>query len=227
MQKHERHKKLLIIAVTLALFSVSYYYYVHKQKEVSQKQEQTSHVKQEKIISEKLEDNKKSSPRTEENKNTEDKQQKEMQRPAPPVMKDKKEEKNTIKPTSRDDLIQMAFGSAGKNDPFSYTESNFGCVKRSDSGTSDSSGLPNPPGRNEKPSSYLEVKGFFGDKVIAEVNGLTDSLATGETLRGVKVLSIDRKNFTCQFLVNGEIVTKKMKPLTKKPHKDVDIKFVQ
>ncbi len=225
MQKQERNKKLLIIMVVLCLFGTSYYYYIYKQKTAAEKQ--VIAPKKTKVVSAKIEISDKKDLKGE--KQAAGKVEKQVK---PPVVKPMKtaKVKNTgkkIKPTDKSDLIRMAFNSAGKNDPFSYLESNFSPFISANTGRRGSrSELPNPPAIKKKPDNYVEIKGFLGNKVIAEVNGLTDSLGTGETLRGVKVLRIDPKNLVCEFEIKGNKVTRKMQPVTK-PDKNVDIKYIK
>lgn len=238
MQKNERNKKLLIIMATLCLFVTSYYYYIHRQQ-VSEKPARKialSDVKPafkgEIAVTEQIK--KGITPEIQVSKDVSDKANKaEDNKKLPENVKKQekeeilgeKEEFAGIKPTTKADLIRLASNMAGKKDPFSYRESNYTppgslCGGRD---CSVSGGLPEPP--EQKPDNYVEIKGFFGNKVIAEVSGFTDSLSVGETLRGIKVLSIDSGNFTCDFDVNGERVTRKMKPLTQ-PDKNVKIKHL-
>ncbi len=224
MQEQETRKKILILAVAIALFGTSYYYYVHKK-------EKASEPEQKQVI------------QTKEKPPVEKKKPEELK----PSQEDKKEEKNSgnkdkkvkkpglseafmqkIRPSNKAELIELAFNSAGKRDPFSYRESKFrpagtGPSRKGFSAGDD--GLPAPPSVDEKPRNYAEIKGFFGNKVIADINGITDSLAAGESFGGIKVLSVDQENLTCEFMINGKKVIKKMKPVNK-PDKNVEIKYL-
>ncbi len=235
MQNQERNKKLLIIFTALCLFGTSYFYYDYKRKTSVNKQvmaKKPKTVKPEAKSAKKVSGEKEvQKPRTA--KKPEQPKKTTAPRKAPEIkpleVKKTKEFKQRITPTKRSDIIRTASNFAGKNDPFSYVESNFspfgntGKVKKA--GRS-GSGLPNPPVVEQKPENYVEIKGFLGNKVIAEINGLTDSLGIGDTLRGVKVLGIDSQNFICEFEIKGEKVTRKMKPVTR-PDKNVDIRYIK
>ena len=233
--KTEKFKKIFIMLITLALFGVSYYYYVYKSDKnsvVKQRSlpKQTQIAKPEKKlkkITKKQEtklpiQQKESEKKSENNEIVESKTNKFF------VNKKKK-----IKPTNKSDLISTALNSSGKNDPFSYIESNFipfisSQNRSSGRGFSKGSRLPVPPkisNNSSKPGKYVTIKGFLGNKVIVDVNGLTESLEINQSLRGIKVLSIDSVNLTCDFKINGKKVVKKMKPITK-PDKNVEIKYL-
>ena len=89
-------------------------------------------------------------------------------------------------------------------------------------------GLPAPPRSSDysrgKSLSNVIIKGFLGNKVIAEIGGITLSLGVNQTARGVKVLGIDHKNLTCDFKINGKKVTKTMKPIVKRDD-NVEIRY--
>ncbi len=136
-----------------------------------------------------------------------------------------------IKPTDKSKLIKIASGLAGKNDPFSYTESNFNPFMTQQKNYQGANNLPSPPAvsgnaaAEKTPADYVEIKGFLGNKVLLEINGFTDSLGAGETLRGVKVLSINPQNLSCEFEIKNKKITKKMKPLIQQ-NKNMEIKYI-
>jgi hypothetical protein len=226
MQKQERIKKLLIILVALSLFGASYYYYVHKTEKAPEVKKVSPKIKKKAVTENKKDEEKQEATVSKEEKTEPVNKQKENKEKQ--ISKPQKEDKKKIKPTDKSDLLKTALATAGKNDPFSYTESRFrpSVSKNSRSlRTSGNSGLPGPPSRREKSGDGIEIKGFLGNKVIAEVNGHTDSLNTGETFRGVKVLTVDPNSLSCVFEINGRKVTKKIKPVSR-PNKDVEIKYV-
>ncbi|HSA05582.1 MAG TPA: hypothetical protein P5556_00225 [Candidatus Gastranaerophilales bacterium] len=216
MQNQEKLKKILIIIVVLAMFATSYFYYANKQNNFSAKQPEPVKIavkKPVKIVKTEIKE-----------KITEEK----IKSDEFPE-KDLKKSGKKIKPTDKSDLIRIASGQSGKHDPFSYSESRYTPYNASENNLptipdlSLESGLPQPPllpgleeseQATQKPLNTVEIKGFLGNKVIAEINGYTDSLNTGETLRGVKVLNIDAQNLSCDFEIQGSKVTKSIKPLT-------------
>lgn len=210
--KSEKNKKILITLVVLALFGGSYYYYADSNRDNSKtpavmaKKPAKTVKKPEKI--------------------------KKVEAPPPPIeIKAEKTEKiiedNRIKPTDKNDILARALGSAGKNDPFSYRESNFSPIVSSGKFIPDLNGLPAPPESQEpeKPAEAVVIKGFLGNKVIAQIKGFTESLAVNESLRGVRVLGIDSVNLSCDFEIDGKKVTRKMSPITGQ-NTDVDINYI-
>ncbi|OGI02169.1 MAG: hypothetical protein A2Y25_04835 [Candidatus Melainabacteria bacterium GWF2_37_15] len=226
MQKSnsENLKKLVTALVVITLFVVSFYYYAPNKKEV------TLAEKLEKIPQIELKTHPKVKLPPEIDRHPESSlRHPEQSEGSVPIegdssvvslpQNDKEEIKiNTkIKPTDIKDLIADAMETSGKRDPFSYIESSFspfsgGSSRGSDPGLA---GLPAPPMSldfaPEKPKELVVVKGFLGDKVIAEIKGLTESLAVNESLQGIKVLKVDSANLTCVFQINGRRVTKTMK----------------
>jgi len=246
MQNQEKIKKLLIIIIALGLFGASYYYYVYKQKKTFAKQLQKVELKQpaKKVAADQvILSNTKDPLRYMQGDSSAEPQNEIMK--VDPIKKVSnvtkkvvkkvenseviKPQKTKIKPTDKAALIKAAAGSRGKYDPFSYAESNFipsDMTKTASSGRV--KGLPAPPrmsGQNNAGNgNYAEIRGFLGNKVIAEINGFTDSLKVGETLRGIKILSIDSKNLTCELEIDGKKVTKKMNPVNKSD-KNVEVMY--
>ncbi len=212
MQKREKIQKLLIIIISITLFGISYSYYLFKDKNLSKKPEQV-------VISKKItipDEKQQVSPDTEASSDESSDEEKELNDEADQKEVSKKEdsliiEDKKIQPTDKTNLITMASNISGKNDPFSYKESKFtpiNSTKTSDRGSYSST---NPV----KPTNYVEIRGFIGNKVIAEVNGFTDSLKEGETLKGVKILTIDPVNLSCELEVKGKKITKSIQPIIK------------
>jgi hypothetical protein len=149
---------------------------------------------------------------------------------------------NKYKPTGKRDLLALAGKTSGKSDPFSYSESrsvlssgdtkvnplsmptslppvptgskivNLPSLPPGLPGFNPSQGLAPPPA----PRLHDEVliKGFIGNKVIAEIDGVVESLAESEKVGTVKVLNVDSSNFTAKFLVKDKVVVKTLKTLT-------------
>ncbi len=210
-QKSENLKKIIIALVVLSLFGVSYYYYSVDEKKAKI-------AKKPLKIAKKIEKTEKAPPK-----------------PAPKVPENtgktqEKKQKNTIKPTNKKDLIANAIAS-GKNDPFSYTESNFMPFRPKFSGIKGQKPnlLPvSPKGKDysrQAPPESIIIKGFLGNKVIAQIKGLTESLGPNESLQGVKVVGIDPANLSCDFIIDGKKVTKTMKPITPK-NKNIKVNYV-
>ena len=136
-----------------------------------------------------------------------------------------------IKPSNIKDLIANAMETSGKKDPFSYRESSFNPITGGSSGGSEPglAGLPMPPMSPDFLPDQLQepvvVKGFLGNKVIAEIKGFTESLAVNESLQGIKVLKVDSANLTCVFQIDGKRVTKTIKPITI-PDKNVELNYI-
>jgi hypothetical protein len=147
--------------------------------------------------------------------------------------------KTKIKPTGKSDLLSLASKSSGKHDPFSYSESKFIPFASSQGENSSysgnlppvpgagnmgtlpglpgfnplsSSGLANPPA--PKPEDLIIVKGFIGNKVIAEIDGVVEALNANEKVSNVKVLNVNPSLLTAKFEINGKTVTKTIKSLT-------------
>lgn len=143
--------------------------------------------------------------------------------------KQPKQEKIVIKPTQIKDLLANASKTSGKNDPFSYVESQFMPFNTCGKGckTSRLGGLPVPPGGGDVagPREAVIIKGFLGNKVIADIKGFTESLGVNESLQGVKVVSVDPANLTCEFIIDGEKVKKTMQPINK-PNDNIEIQYI-
>jgi len=231
--KEEKTKKLFIILIILMFFGATCYYYagVNKKNQkiadvpvnIQNKKEQTQIAvpeKQEKIIKE---------------------EKKEI------LKSEKIQEKTEIKTTKTKPADKTAFLSlksqySGKNDPFSYSESNT-VPPGSESGSSvassagslppvpnsskgigalpgipqglqgfSSTGIASPPA--PKPEDLVIVKGFIGNKVIVEISGVVEALSVYEKVGNVKVLSVNPSALTAEFQINGKKYTKIIKSLT-------------
>jgi len=215
-QKNENFKKITITLVVLALLGVSHYYYSDDsgctKKQVSKPQ---------KIAV------KKEVKKAKETKKPEKPAEKQPETPTetptetPPEIQPEQKTVHLkgIEPTSKEVLAVNSMGMSGKNDPFSYTESNFIPLSLNNrTGMGHRSGtLPVPPSPTEyttaNPAETVIIKGFLGNKVIAQIKGLTESLSANESLQGIKVVSVDPANRSCVFIVDGQTVTKTMKPI--------------
>ena len=145
--------------------------------------------------------------------------------------------KTKFKPTDKSALLSLAGKNSGKKDPFSYSESQFIPFASSQGANSSYSGnfppvpgagsmgtLPGLPGFDPlsglapppapKPEDLIIVKGFIGNKVIAEIDGVVEALNKNETIGDVKVLAINPEILTAKFEINGKPVTKTIKSLT-------------
>lgn len=219
--QNEKLKKILIALVVLALFGTSYYYYGNNANKTAEKTGQKTLAKKGQKSGEKVELNKKST----ENKEKSDTNKLKETKKVLAQKKDKYHRINKkIKPTNKADLISAAFKSAGKSDPFSYSESRYMPINFEKIG---GHGLPTPPragGFGENPNNLVVIKGFLGKKVIIEVNGFTDSLKINETLGKVKVLGINSENLSCNLEIEGKKVTKTMQPIIE-PDENIKIIF--
>ena len=148
-----------------------------------------------------------------------------------------------IRPTDKNSILKLALSTAGKADPFSDMGKNsllpdkIPYLKSSMSGK----GYIIPPPANTLPaigflpgmsvseslpgaipSFYQDftVKGFIGDEVIVEVNGMVQSLRVNSSFQGLKVLNIDSNNLTAVFKINGKTVTRSIKSLSDPDNKD-------
>ncbi|HBG49329.1 MAG TPA: hypothetical protein DDW90_07490 [Cyanobacteria bacterium UBA9971] len=145
--------------------------------------------------------------------------------------------KTKLKPTDKSALLSLAGKNSGKKDPFSYSESQF-IPFTSSRGTNPtySGNLPPVPGAGTigtlpglpgfdslsglapppapKPEDLIIVKGFIGNKVIAEIDGVVESLNVNEKIGNVKVLAVNSEILTAKFELNGKPVTKTIKSLT-------------
>ena len=145
--------------------------------------------------------------------------------------------KTKFKPTDKSALLSLAGKNSGKKDPFSYSESQFIPFTSSQGinptysgnlppvpgagtmgtlpglpGFDSLSGLAPPPA--PKPEDLIIVKGFIGNKVIAEIDGVVESLNKNEKIGNVKVLAVNPEILTAKFEINGKPVTKTIKSLT-------------
>jgi len=61
--------------------------------------------------------------------------------------------------------------------------------------------------------NYPEVKGFIGDKVILNINGVSESLKANESFQGIKVVKVDSQAMTVKFIQDKKVITKTIKGL--------------
>jgi hypothetical protein len=234
--KEEKSKKIFIILIVLLLFGGTCYYYsginnipqpklakIEQAKTVLQKEKKPAQIELEKI-------------------------QKAEKKPE--IAKtEETTPKTKFKPTDKSSLLSLAGQSSGKHDPFSYSESQFMPTK---SGTGENSvsypsnlppvpmagstgtlpslpgfnslspsGLANPPA--PKPEDLVTVKGFIGNKVIVEIDGIVEALNTNEKVSNVKVLAVNPSLLTARFEIDGKPVTKTIKSLTDDYNGDVQL----
>lgn len=238
--RDEKAKKLLIILIVLLFFGGTYYYYgFAKVGKSSLKASHTKHVlaSAQKTLSTANEGKAmkqvQGDSAIKNDKKTESSKKEEI----------KPEEKTVggkIKPTDKSTLLGLSGKAAGKHDPFSYSESKF-IPFTADSGENSSSlpgalppvpnagstgslpsipglpgagplGLANPPA--PKPEDLIIVKGFIGNKVIAEIDGVVEALSPSERINNVKVLSVNPSGLSARFEINGKPCTKTIKSLT-------------
>lgn len=158
--------------------------------------------------------------------------------------------KTKIKPTGKSDLLTLANKSSGKNDPFSCSESQY--IPSSDRNNNSSSlagnlppvpgagsmgnlpslqnlpGLPNITPLNsakipQSPKDAIEIKGFIGNKVIAEIDGVIEALNENEKINNIKVLNINPLEYTAIFEINGKNITKTMKSISEENNENIEI----
>jgi len=161
---------------------------------------------------------------------------------------EKTTQKAKFKPAGKSDLLSLAGKSSGKHDPFSYSESKFTPFQEVSSKNSNypsnlppvpeagkmgalpsiptlsgvsSFGLAPPPA--PKPEDLISVKGFIGNKVIAEIDGVVEALNPNQKISNIKVLSVNPSTLTAKFEINGKIVVKTLKSLTDDYNGEVQI----
>ncbi len=241
--KEEKTKKIFIIFVVLLLFGGTCHYYsgfkntVSKtsnskivlkntqQKNNSLKSEQSKNFKQtaEENLTQKKENKDKQKLKTK----TEIQNKKAMPQKTP---------LNKFKPTDKSTFLILSNKSSGKNDPFSYSESRFvpfdfdneqhqntnysGTLppipNAGSMGTLPTlAGLPGlAPPPSPKPEESIQIKGFIGNKVIAEINGAVESLNANEKINNIRVISVDPLSYTAKFEINGKKISKTIKSLS-------------
>jgi hypothetical protein len=225
MERQQQIKKILIILVVIGLFALSYYYYVAREQKAHlaalenavQKGEQSNINTPVQIITT-------PSPVTTTEKVVEGSPSAQQE----PVVAEGDSIPQTtakIKPTDKSSLISAAQSSTGKADPFASGRGGYAPALGGSSIPSPGSDLPGldelppPPdfagaaGQEASAEDRVQIKGFMDNKVIAEINGITDALAVGEKLGGVKVLKVDAANLATNFLIDGKTVAKKMPPV--------------
>lgn len=254
-KKTENTKKILIAFIVFGLFIASSYYYTMGKKQTRLPQMHHKAVQNEvkpsvnadiKPISESNKTVSKSSEKTSSATEAKNKQSNIKSIPAKKekVKQEKTPEKitnNKIKSTDIKTLMANATKKSGKNDPFSYAESRAMPFKSGGQASSranssvpgalpDLNMLPVPPELSTEQTKEsvdpVIVKGFIGNKVIAEIKGYTESLGINESLKGVKVLSVDSANLTTVFLVDGKKIIKTIQPVTPKENKNVEINYI-
>lgn len=262
-QKEERSKKILIILMVLLLFGGTCYYYSGINN-LSGKEVAVNHINKENTYSplKLLYSRFKPQNKTEKTKQTEQTKtvaRKEIKQEQPekkliaenPVETTKnttpeKPEKTKLAPTGKSTLLSLAGKTSGKNDPFSYSESQFipfasetGANSSYNSGTfppvpgSGSIGnLPSIPGLpsmglapppSPKPTDLVVVKGFIGNKVIAEIDGVVESLNVNERVNNIKVLTVNPSTLTAKFEIKGKTVTKTLQSLTDENNENIQL----
>jgi len=153
-----------------------------------------------------------------------------------------------IKPSSKSTLMNLLGSSSGKQDPFSYSESNFMPFNESSNantplpgglppipGAGNIGSLPSLPGAPSlsgmnslpapppKPGDSITIKGFIGNKVITEVDGVIMALNLNEKFNNIKVLSINPQELKAGFEIDGKFITKTLKSLTDNSGESVQI----
>lgn len=218
--KQERIKKIFILLFVSLIFGGTCYYYAG-----------INNFQQKKLS------------KTEQLKMTINKEKKAAQlekKPATLTTEAKKiSHKTKFKPTDKSTLLSFAGKNSGKHDPFSYSESQFmpSTATRGENssfptnlppvpGAGNMGTLPSLPGMSGFPSSGLAsppapkpedliiVKGFIGNKVIAEIDGVVESLNVNEKISNVKVLTVNPETLTAKFEINGKPYIKTFKTLT-------------
>lgn len=223
--KEEKAKKIVIIMIVLLLFGGTCYYYaginnLPQKKLAITQQIKTAFNKEKKI---------------EQIKKTEKKPEVAKIETTPKINMKKK-----FKPTDKSALLSLTQKSSGKHDPFSYSESQFipFTASHGENSASYPGNLPPVPGAGNmgslptlagfnplsssdlapppapKPEDLVIVKGFMGNKVIAEIDGVVESLNANEKISNVKVLAVNPSLLTAKFEIDGKTFTKTIKSLT-------------
>lgn len=141
-----------------------------------------------------------------------------------------------IPPTNKNSILKLALASSGKADPFA----GMGKEPDSPQNMPSLSNIPNigklpslknltiPPSIGSLPtignlpntgmpgfmpplSEQFSVKGFIGDEVIVEIDGIVQSLKVNTSFHGLRVLKIDASNLSAVFKMDGKIITKNIK----------------
>lgn len=243
--KTDKSKKIFIILIILILFGGMYYYYykIKKQNEFSLQPavNTISTVNNNKIPEKSLKIVKK----PEISKNTTNLSNKSDQIPI------KKEiDAAVIKPTNKENITRLAMIDSGKSDPFSdlnkktlwqrpgntaYIKQNYlplppasmrglpAIGKLPELSIPNSKNLPNMVQIPEP----VAIKGFIGNKVIVDINGITQSLSVNESFQDIKVLQVNPGGLSARFKRNGEIITKTVRDLTAETINNKDLKLVK
>ena len=239
--KEEKFKKIFILLIVSLLFGGTCYYYAginnSSQKELTQnkitktKLTKTALLNKEKKVAQlELEKIQKTE------KNLE-------------IATEKIVPKTKFKPTDKSTLLSLSGKASGKHDPFSYSESRFVPFTTNQSenpssypgnlpplpGAGDTGNLPTLPGFSPlspsglanppapKPEDLIIVKGFIGNKVIAEIDGVVEALNKNEKISNIKVLSVDPSILTAKFEINGKPVTKTIKSLIDENNENIHL----
>lgn len=139
---------------------------------------------------------------------------------------------NLIRPTDKAFITKLALKSAGKTDPFTGMTGKMlasGSRGASFSNIDSIQSISSLPAIGDLPqlslpgglltSNMLQIeepvtiKGFIGNKVIVNINGMDESLTENESFQGVKVVKVDSANLTAVFMKNKKIITKNIKTL--------------
>ena len=232
--KEEKAKKIFIILIALLLFGGTCYYYnginnFSRTKLAITEQQGVDLNKEKRNVQIKLNKIQKAETKSE-------------------VSESEITPKIKFKPTDKSTLLSLAGKSSGKHDPFSYSESKFmpsSTVQGENpafagklppvpaSGNTGTlpvlqgfnplspSGLASPPA--PKPEDLIIVKGFIGDKVIAEIDGVVEALNANDKISNVKVLAVDPSLLTAKFEINGKPVTKTIKSLTDEDNRNIQL----
>ncbi len=213
----EDNKKIIILALILGLLSLSYYYWLSlpKENQAAHKKPVISQLKQTKIVKPlKIAVSVKNKIKTENIK------------PQTTDNKSEKKEQISFMPMDRKLAVKAALSGTGKSDVFQEDNS---LVYSENIPISPNKfkivpppflkGLPGLPflNSNGAPSAPIlpveasfSIKGFIGDKVIVNVDGVSEALGAGENYKGIKVLAVDTNNSTAKFKKEGKIFYKNL-----------------
>lgn len=158
-----------------------------------------------------------------------------------------------FRPADKSTLLTLAGKSSGKHDPFSYSESKFVPFEADKNGKNSSypagklppvpmtgsmgnlPSIPGLPGYNPyntqglaappapKQEDLITIKGFIGNKVIAQIDGLVDAFNENDKSGNVKIIAVDPSALTAKFEINGKIFTKTMKSLSNEPNGNIEL----
>ncbi|MFH0702077.1 MAG: hypothetical protein V2B14_00860 [bacterium] len=247
----EKSKRLLVIIIVLILAGIGYFYSISSNK--PKKTAESLITNANKTLSETSAETNETNSEIKLNKNK-IKHKKTSKKTS--ADKEAKKSFSKIKSIDKSLIIKIASAVSGKIDPFSALEGKLASSQKtvellpeklpvnkffdskkytlpppplSSSNITELPPLENiplPDGMSPPNADLINVKGFIGNKVIMDINGLSESLKTNELFQGIKILEIDPINLTVKFKKEDKIITEKIKSLTEVNNKE-DLELVK